>query len=61
MIFVKTDTEYIFNDRPYCNYDDKEITYDFYKCNNCSYEYKKIKETKGGGSQYISKSGFWWK
>jgi hypothetical protein len=61
MIFEKTYTEYIFNDRPYCNYNDKEITYDFYKCNNCSYEYKKMKKTKGGGSQYISKSGFWWK
>jgi len=61
MIFVKKETEYIFNDRPYCNYDDKEIIYSIYKCNKCNYENKIVECSTGGGSQYISKTGFWWK
>jgi hypothetical protein len=61
MIFKKTDTEFIFNDRPFCNYEDKEITYKYFKCDKCNYEYKKEIIKKGGGTQYIPKSGFWWK
>jgi len=61
MIFLKIDTGYVFNDRPFCNYEDKEITYEYYKCNKCDYEFKKEVNRKGGGTQYISKSGFYWK
>ena len=53
--------EYICNDRPFCNYDDKEITYLIYKCSRCNHEEKKFKSSIGGGSQYVSTAGFWWK
>jgi len=61
MIFIRKETEYTFNDRPFCNYDDKETTYSIYKCSKCSYENKMFEGSKGGGSQYVSKTGFWWK
>lgn len=61
MIFTYEETEYTFNDRPFCNYDDKETTYSIYKCSKCIYENKMVKCSTGGGSQYVSKTGFWWK
>ena len=61
MIFTHEETEYTFNDRPFCNYNDKETTFSIYKCSKCSYENKIIKCSYGGGSQYIAKCGFWWK
>ena len=61
MIFTHEDTEYLFNDRPFCNYNDKEITYSNFKCSKCDYLYRKFKSSIGGGSQYIPKGGFWWK
>ena len=61
MIFTCKETTYTFNDRPFCNYDDIEETHSIYKCSKCEYV-KKILECKtGGGSQYISRYGFWWK
>lgn len=61
MIFTHKETEYTFNDRPFCNYDDKETTFSIYKCSKCNYENKIIKCSTGGGSQYISKIGVYWK
>ena len=61
MVFTDEITEYWSNDRPFCNYADKEETYSVYKCNKCNYENKLFKYSRGGGSQYISKTGFWWK
>ena len=61
MIFTHEKTEYTFNDRPFCNYDDKETTFSIYKCTKCNYENKIIKCSTGGGSQYVSQTGFWWK
>lgn len=61
MIFTRKETEYTFNDRPFCNYDDKEITYSIYKCSKCIYENKIVECSSGGGSHYVSKTGFWWK
>jgi hypothetical protein len=61
MIFSYNKTENIFNDRPFSNYEDKEITYSIYKYINCNYENKIVKCTSGGGSQYVSNTGFWWK
>ena len=61
MIFTHEDTEYLFNDRPFCNYNDKEITYSNFKCSKCDYLYRKCKSSICGGSQYIPKGGFWWK
>lgn len=61
MIFTHEKTEYTFNDRPFCNYDDKETTFSIYKCSKCNYENKIIKCNAGGGSQYVSQNGFWWK
>lgn len=43
MIFIHEETEYTFNDRPFCNYDDKETTFSIYKCSKCNYENKIIK------------------
>lgn len=61
MIFIDEQTEYTFNDRPFCNYNDKQTTYSIYKCNKCNYESKIVKRCEGGGSQYVSKTGFRWK
>lgn len=61
MIFTRKETEFSFNDRPFCNYDDKETTYSIYKCSKCIYETKMYECSTGGGSQYVSKCGFWWK
>jgi len=61
MIFTRKDTEHTFNDRPFCNYDDKETTYSIYKCSKCIYENKMVECSTGGGSQYVSQTGFWWK
>jgi hypothetical protein len=61
MIFTHEKTEYTFNDRPFCNYDDKETTFSIYKCSKCNYENKIIKCSTGGGSHYVSQTGFWWK
>lgn len=58
MIFTRKETEYTFNDRPFCNYDDKEITYSIYKCSKCIYENKIVECSSGGGSHYVSKKGF---
>lgn len=40
MIFNRKKTEYICNDRPFCNYDDKERTFSIFKCSKCNYENK---------------------
>ena len=40
MVFYKEHTYYIFGDRPFCNYEDKECRYSIYKCNKCNCEYK---------------------
>jgi hypothetical protein len=61
MIFTRKDTEYTFNDRPFCNYDDKETIYSIYKCSKCNYENRIVEYSNCGGSQYVSKIGFWWK
>jgi hypothetical protein len=61
MVFTDTKTEYTFNDRPFCNYDDKETTYSIYTCSKCNYENKIVDCITGGGSQYVSTSGFYWK
>jgi hypothetical protein len=61
MIFIEKKIEYTFNDRPFCNYEDSETTYSVYKCSKCSYENKIVEYSTGGGSQYVSKTGFWWK
>jgi uncharacterized protein YjhX (UPF0386 family) len=61
MIFTHKETEYILYNRPFCDYDDKEITYSIYKCSKCMYENKMFECSTGGGSQYVSKTGFWWK
>lgn len=61
MVFLKTEKEYTFNDRPFCNYEDKETTYSIYKCSKCNYENKIVECSTGGGSQYVSQSGFFWK
>jgi hypothetical protein len=57
MIFKKTDTEFIFNDRPFCNYGDKEITYKYFICNKCNYVYKKEENRKE--TQYTSVYDIW--
>lgn len=61
MIFTEIKTEYIFNDRPFCNYADKEMIYKNYRCNKCNYDYKETVSSSGGETQYIPKTGFWWK
>lgn len=61
MVFLKTEKEYTFNDRPFCNYEDGETTYSIYKCSRCNYENKIVECSTGGGSQYVSQTGFWWK
>jgi hypothetical protein len=61
MIFLKTEKEYTFYDRPFCNYEDKETIYSIYKCSKCNYEHKNYESSSGGGSKYISRAGFWWK
>ena len=43
MKFSHHKTEYIFIDRPFCNFDDKETTFSIYKCSKCNYKEKKIK------------------
>ena len=58
MIFLKNDTEFIFNDRPFCNYGDKEITYKYFKCDKCNYEYKKFENRKE--TSYTSVYDVWW-
>ena len=35
MVFTRKDTECTFNDRPFCNYDDKETTYSIYNYSKC--------------------------
>jgi hypothetical protein len=42
-------------------HDDKETIYSIYKCSKCIYENKIVKCSSGGGSHYVSKTGFWWK
>lgn len=61
MMFTRKEKRLYFNDRPFCNYDDKEITYSIYKCSKCIYENKMVECSSGGGSQYVSQTGFWWK
>lgn len=61
MVYSRSETDYTFNDRPFCNYEDKETNYSIYKCSKCNYENKIFESSTGGGSQYISKTGFWWK
>lgn len=61
MIFTRKDIEYTFNDRPFCNYDDKKTIYSIYKCSKCNYENRMVEYSNGGGSNYVSKTGFWWK
>lgn len=40
IIFVREETEYHINDRPFCNYPDWERTYRYYICEKCNYEYR---------------------
>jgi hypothetical protein len=61
MLFTEKETSYTFNDRPFCNYDDKEEIYLIFKCSKCEFENKVLESSRGGGSQYVSKTGFWWK
>ena len=61
MIFTHKEKTYTSNDRPFCNYDDTETTYSIYKCFKCNYENKIVECRTGGGSQYVSQTGFWWK
>jgi len=61
MIFTHEKTEYTFNDRPFCNYDDTETTYSNYNCSKCNYENKIVECITGGGSQSVSQTGFFWK
>ena len=57
MIFTNEETEYTFNDRPFCNYDDKKTKYLIYKFSKCSYENKEIKCYSNEESQYLLKTG----
>ena len=61
MTFTRKEKTYTSNDRPFCNYDDTETTYSIYKCSKCNYENKIVECRTGGGSQYVSQTGFWWK
>ena len=61
MVLMREETEHTFNDRPFCNYNDKETTYSVYKCSKCNYENKIVECRSGGGSQCVSQTGFWWK
>jgi len=61
MTFTHKEKTYTSNDRPFCNYDDTETTYSIYKCSKCNYENKIVECRTGGGSQYVSQTGFWWK
>jgi len=61
MILSDKKIEYTFNDRPFCNYEDKETNYLIYKCSKCNYENKIVECITGGSSQYVSKIGLWWK
>lgn len=60
MIFLREETEYRINDRPFCNYSDGETTYCHFECNRCKYTHKTVKEHIPKG-RYVSKCGFWWK
>ena len=53
MIYSRSETEYIFYDRPFCNYEDNETNYSIYKCSKCNYENKIFESSTGEGSQYI--------
>lgn len=61
MVFTRKETTYTSNDRPFCNYDDTETTYSIYNCSKCNYENKIVECRTGGGSQYVSQTGLWWK
>jgi len=61
MVYSRFETECTFNDRPFCNYEDKETNYSIYKCSKCKYENKIVESTTDGSSHYVSKTGFWWK
>ena len=61
MTFTHKEKTYTSNDRPFCNYDDTETTYSIYKCSKCNYENKIVECINGGGKQYVSQAGFWWK
>ncbi len=57
MVFIRKKTDYTFNDRPFCNYADKETIYSIYKCSKCNYEKKMIEGNTGGDSQKLGFGG----
>jgi hypothetical protein len=61
IVFIRKETTYTSNDRPFCNYDDTETTYSIYKCSKCNYENKIVECRTGGGSLYVSQLGYGWK
>lgn len=56
MIFIRKETEYFSNDRPFCLYEDTETTYSIYKCSKCNYENKIFECKTGGRNQYVSQA-----
>ena len=61
MVFTRKEKTYSSNDRPFCNYDDTETIYSIYNCSKCKYEDKIFESRTGGGTQYVSQTGFYWK
>lgn len=61
MVFTRKETAYTSNGRPFCLYEDTETTYSIYKCSKCNYENKIVECRTGGGSLYVSQSGYGWK
>jgi hypothetical protein len=60
IVFIREETKYFINDRPFCNYSDGETTYNLFKCKKCNYKYSDVKNSIPRGG-YVSNTGFYWK
>lgn len=56
MIFIRKETTYTTNCRPFCWTEDTETISSIYKCCLCDYEYRMVECVTGGGSLYASTS-----